>query len=99
MPNIVIQQINIAEYKNIFLMLIKSNCRLSIINGPSEKWELSGFRTEGLVWPKLEATITECPLWIFDIWLSKCSRTKNSIMKKLKVGRFFLGRFEILKKV
>ena len=37
MPNIVIQQIKIANHKNIFLMLIKSNCRLRIINGPSEK--------------------------------------------------------------
>ena len=46
-----------------------SNCRLQITNGPSDKWEFSGFRTEGSVWPKLEAKITECPLWIFDIWL------------------------------
>ena len=45
-----------------------SNCRLQITNGPSDKWEFSGFRTEGSVWPKLEAKITECPLWIFDIW-------------------------------
>ena len=44
-----------------------SNCRLQITNGPSDKWEFSGFRTEGSVWPKLEAKITECPLWIFDI--------------------------------
>ena len=62
MPNIVIQQIKIANYKNIFLMLIKSNCRFRIINGPSEKRELSGFGTEGLVSPKVEAKITECPL-------------------------------------
>ena len=37
MPNIVIQQIKIANYQNIFLMLIKSNCRLRITNAPSEK--------------------------------------------------------------
>ena len=47
-----------------------SNCRLQITNGPSDEWEFSGFRTEGSVWPKLEAKITECPLWIFDIWLT-----------------------------
>ena len=35
--NIVIQQINIAHYKNIFLMPITSNYRLIIINGPSDK--------------------------------------------------------------
>ena len=80
-------------------MLIKSNCRLRIINGPSEKRELSGFGTEGLVWPKLEAKITECPLWIFDIWLSICSRTKYAIIKKIEETRFFLGHFLILKKV
>ena len=34
----------------------------------------------------------------FVIWLSICSRTKYAIMKKLKRTRFFLGRFEILKK-
>ena len=62
MPNIVIQQIKIANYKNIFLMPIKSNCRLRIINGPSEKLELSGFGAEGIVSPKLEVKITECPL-------------------------------------
>ena len=99
MPNIVIQQIKIAEYKNIFVMLIKSNCELSIINGPSEKWELSGFRTEGLVWSKLEATITECPLRIFYIWLSICSRTKYPIMKKIEEGVFFSRSFWNLKKV
>ena len=38
MPNIVIQQILIADYKNMFLMLINSNCSLRIINGPSDKW-------------------------------------------------------------
>ena len=80
-------------------MLIKSNCRLRIINGTSDKWEFSGFRTEGSVWPKLEAKITECPLWIFDIWLTICRRIKYAITKKLKGTRFFLGRFEILKKV
>ena len=32
-----IQQIKIADYKNIFLMPNKSNCRLQIINGPSDK--------------------------------------------------------------
>ena len=48
----------------------KSNCRLQINNGPSDKLEFSGFRTEGSVWTKLEAKITECPLWIFDIWLT-----------------------------
>ena len=68
MRNLVIQQIKIEDYKNIFfLMPNKSNCRLRIINGPSDKWELSGFRTEGRDWPKLEAIITECPLWIFDM--------------------------------
>ena len=36
MTNIVIQQIKIAHYKNIFLMPITSNYRLIIINGPSE---------------------------------------------------------------
>ena len=79
MTNMVIQHINIADYENIFVMPITSNYRLIIINGPSNKWELSGFRTEGHVWPKLEANIL---LW-----------------KKLKGTRFFLGRFEILKKV
>ena len=34
-----------------------SNCRLQITNGPSDKWEFSGFRTEGSVWPKLEAKL------------------------------------------
>ncbi len=44
MTNMVIQQINIADYKNIFLMLIKSKFfRLGIINGPSERIELSGY--------------------------------------------------------
>ena len=65
-------------------MPITSNYRLIIINGPSDKWELFGFRTEGHVWPKLEAKITECPLWIFDIWLSICRRTKYAIMKKIE---------------
>ena len=79
-------------------MLIKSYCRLRISNGPSDIWELPGFGT-GLVWPKLEAKVSECPLWFFDIWLSICSRTKYAIMEnKLKGTRFFLGRFEILKK-
>ena len=32
----IIQQINIADYKNIFLMAIISNYRLIIINGPSD---------------------------------------------------------------
>ena len=68
MTNMVIQQINIADYENIFVMPITSNYRLIIINGPSDKWELSGFRTEGHVWLKLEVKITECPLWIFDIY-------------------------------
>ena len=75
-----------------------SNCRLQITNGPSDKWEFSGFRTECpkcSVWPKLEANITECPLWIFDIWLTICGRTKYAIMKKIEGTRFFLGRFEI----
>ena len=49
MTNMVIQQINIADYDNIFVMPIASNYRLIIINGPSDKWELSGFRTEGHV--------------------------------------------------
>ena len=31
--------------------------------------------------------------------LSICSRTKYAIMEKLKGTRFFLGRFDILKKV
>ena len=70
MPNPVMQQIKIADYKNTFVMPNTSNCRLQITNGPSDKWEFSGFRTEGSVWPKLEAKITECPLWIFDIWLT-----------------------------
>ena len=48
-------------------MPITSNYRLIIINGPLDKWELSGFRTEGHVWPKLVAKLTECPLWIFDM--------------------------------
>ena len=74
-------------------MLIKSNCRLRIINGPSEKLELSGFATEGLVWPKLEAKITECPLWIFDIWLSICSRTKYAIIKKIEGDAIFSRSF------
>ena len=74
-------------------MLIKSNCRLRIINGPSEKWELSGFGTEGLVWPKLEAKITECPLWIFDIWLSICSRTTYAIIKKIEEDAIFSRSF------
>ena len=74
-------------------MLIKSNCRLRIINGPSEKWEFSGFGTEGLVWPKLEAKITECPLWIFDIWLSICSRTKYAIIKKIEGDAIFSRSF------
>ena len=73
----------------------KSNCSLRIINGPSDKWEFSGFRTEGSVWPKLEAKLTECPLWIFDIWLTIRRRTKYAIMKKIEGTRFFLGRFEI----
>ena len=37
MTNMVIQQINIVDYKNIFLMPIASNYRLIIINGPSNK--------------------------------------------------------------
>ena len=74
----------------------KSNCSLRIINGPSDKWEFSGFRTEDSVWPKLEAKITECPLWIFDIWLTIYVEEQNMrIWKKLKGTRFFLGRFEI----
>ena len=39
MTNMVIQQINIADYKNIFLMPITSNYRLIIINGPSDIFE------------------------------------------------------------
>ena len=77
-------------------MLIKSNCSLRIINGPSEKWELSGFGTEGHVWPKLGAKITACPLWIFDIiWLSiyTCSRTKYAIKKKIEGGVIFSRSF------
>ena len=74
-------------------MLITSNYRLIIINGPSDKWELSGFRTEGHVWPKLEAKITECPLWIVDIWLSICSRTKYAIMKKIEGDAIFSRSF------
>ena len=74
-------------------MLIKSNCRLRIIIGPSEKWELSGFGTEGHVWPKLEAKITECPLWICDIWLSICSRTKYAILKKIEGDAIFSRSF------
>ena len=31
MTNMVIQQINIADYKNIFLMPITSNCRLILL--------------------------------------------------------------------
>ena len=66
-------------------MPITSNYRLIIINGPSDKWELSGFRTEGHVWPKLEAKITECPLWIFiygyvaeqNMWLWKNWRGRD----------------------
>ena len=81
-------------------MPITSNYRLIIINGPSDKWEFSGFRTEGHVWPKLEAKITECPLWILDIWLSIYVAEQNMrLWKKLKGTRFFLGRFESLKKV
>ena len=78
-------------------MPITSNYRLIIINGPSDKWELSGFRTEGHVWPKLEAKITECPLWIFDIMYE--AEQNMRFWKKLKGTRFFLGRFESLKKV
>ena len=37
MTNIVIQQIKISDYKNIFLIPITSNYRLIIINGPSDK--------------------------------------------------------------
>ena len=74
-------------------MPIKSNCRLRIINGPSEKWELSGFGAEGIVWPKLEAKITECPLWIFAIWLSMCSRTKYAIIKKIEGDAIFSTSF------
>ena len=37
MPNLVIQQIKIADYKNTFLMPNTSNCRLQITNGPSDK--------------------------------------------------------------
>ena len=79
-------------------MPITSNYRLIIINGPSDKWELSGFRTEGHVWPKLEAKITECPLWIFDIWLSiwqTYAEQNMRLWKKLKGTRYFLDRFEI----
>ena len=73
-----------------------SNCRLQITNGPSDKWEFSGFRTEGSVWPKLEAKTTECPLWIFDIWLTIYVEEQNMrLWKKSKGTRFFLGRFEI----
>ncbi len=93
MTNIVIQQIKIAHYKNIFLMPITSNYRLIIINGPSDKWELSGFRTEGHVWSKLEAKITECPLWFFDIWLSICSRKKYAITKKIEGDSIFYRSF------
>ena len=74
-------------------MPITSNYRLIIINGLSDKWELSGFRTEGHVWPKLEAKLTECPLWIFDIWLSICSRTKYAIMKKIEGDAIFSRSF------
>ena len=80
-------------------MPITSNYRLIIINGPSDKWELSGFRTEGHVWPKLEAKITECPLWIFYIMVKHMKQKKYAIMKKIEGARFFLGRFESLKKV
>ena len=81
-------------------MHITSNYRLIIINGPSNKWELFGFRTEGHVWTKLEAKLTECPLWIFDIWLKAYVAEQNMrLWKKLKGTRFFLGCFEILKKV
>ncbi len=93
MTNMVIQQINIADYDNIFVMPITSNYRLIIINGPSDKWELSGFRTEGHDWLKLEAKLTECPLWIFDIWLSICSRTKYVIMKKFEGDVIFSRSF------
>ena len=74
-------------------MPFTSNYRLIIINGPSDKWELSGFRTEGHVWPKPEAKLTECPLWIFDIWLSICSRTKYAIMKKIEGDAIFSRSF------
>ena len=75
-----------------------SNCRLQITNGPSDKWECSGLRTEGSVWPKLEANITECPLWIFDIWLTICRRTKYAIMKKIEGDAIFSRSFWNLKK-
>ena len=74
-----------------------SNCRLQITNGPSDKWEFSGFRTEGSVWPKLEAKITECPLWIFDIWLTICRRKKYAIMKKIEGDAIFSRSFWNLK--
>ena len=74
-------------------MPTKSNCKLRIINGPSDKWELSGFWKEDLVWPKVEANITECPLWIFDIWLSMCNRTKYAIMKKIEGDAIFSRSF------
>ena len=74
-------------------MPITSNYRLIIINGPSDKWKLTGYRTEGHVWPKLEANLTECPLWIFDIWLSICSGTKYAIMKKIEEDAIFSRSF------
>ena len=73
-------------------MPITSNYRLIIINGPSDKWKLSGFRT-GHVWPQLEAKLTECPLLFFDIWLSICSRTKYVIMKKFEGDAIFSRSF------
>ena len=80
-------------------MPITSNYRLIIINGPSDKWELSGFKQKVMFdrsWKlKLLSAHSE-----FLIYGSAYVAEQNMrLWKKLKGTRFFLGRFESLKKV
>ena len=70
-------------------MLIKSNCRLSIINGPSEKWELSGFRTEGLVWPKWKLQLLNAHSEFFLYDWAYVAEQNIRLWKNLKGGVFF----------
>ena len=82
-------------------MPITGNYRLIIINGPSDNENCLVSEQEVMLEPKLEAKITECPLWIFDIilWLSICSSlTKYAIMKKIEGVAIFSRSFWNFKK-
>ena len=58
------------------------------------------FQTEGHVWPKLEAKITECPLLNFWYMVKRklCSRTKYVTMKKIEGYTIFSRSFWKFKK-